>query len=209
VELLRRAVASSDLERRRIAADLHDGPLQRLASLSFDLHGEAEMLQPAGAPAGVALRAGADQARDTIRELRALLVDIYPPTLREEGLAFAIGDVAAALTAAGTSADVDIPEALDISYEVEALLFRVAQEALRNVRSHADARHVEVSVRHERGTARLVVIDDGRGFVPAGEQREGHFGLRLMEDLARDAGGELRIDSAVGRGTRVTLEVPA
>jgi two-component system NarL family sensor kinase len=206
VELLRRAVASSDLERRRIAADLHDGPLQRLASLSFDLSAEAEL---STRPTGTALRAGAEQARDTIRELRALLVDIYPPTLREEGLAFAVGDVAAALEAGGTTADIDIPEALDISYEVEALLFRVAQEALRNVRAHAQARHVEVSVRHERGAARLVVADDGRGFAPAGERREGHFGLRLMEDLARDAGGELTIDSGMGRGTRVTLEVPA
>src|SRR5205807_8313089 len=71
VALLRRAIASSELERRRIAADLHDGPLQRLASLAFDLSAEADMV-PVGASAGAAtaLRAGADQTRDTIRELR-------------------------------------------------------------------------------------------------------------------------------------------
>src|SRR5205807_9377979 len=124
--LLRRAVASSELERRRIAADLHDGPLQRLASLAFDLSAEAD-LQPAGAPAA-ALRAGADQTRDTIRELRTLLVDIYPPALREEGLPGAIDDLAAALIADGVSVTVDIAPTLDLPEDTEALFFRIAQE---------------------------------------------------------------------------------
>jgi two-component system NarL family sensor kinase len=205
--LLRRAIASSELERRRIAADLHDGPLQRLASLSFDLNAEADLLT-AEKPAATALRAGASQTRDTIRELRALLVDIYPPTLHEEGLASAVGDLGASLVADGTSVAVDIPGAFDVPYETEALLFRVAQEALRNVRSHAVAGHVDVWARRNRGTATLVVSDDGRGFTPETAGRTGHFGLRLMEDLSRDAGGVLRVDSAPGRGTRVTLEAP-
>jgi two-component system, NarL family, sensor kinase len=206
--LLHRAIASSELERRRIAADLHDGPLQRLASLSFDLSLEAELHGEDAAASG-ALRAGAGQTRETIRELRSLLVDIYPPTLSDEGLKAAVGDLAAALVAEGTAVDVDIPEALDVAYDVEALFFRVAQEALRNARAHAEAAHVEVAVHRNGGDATLVVADDGRGFDPAPDGPAGHFGLRLMEDLSRDAGGDLHIDSAPGQGTRVTLEVPA
>jgi signal transduction histidine kinase len=206
--LLHRAIASSELERRRIAADLHDGPLQRLASLSFDLSLEAELHGEDALAAG-ALRAGAGQTRETIRELRALLVDIYPPALSDEGLKAAVGDLAAALEADGTTVDVDIPEALDVTYAVEALLFRVAQEALRNARAHAGAARVEVAVRRDGDEARLVVADDGRGFEPGPQGPAGHFGLRLMEDLSRDAGGDLHIDSAPGEGTRVTLEVPA
>jgi two-component system, NarL family, sensor kinase len=206
--LLRRAVASSELERRRIAADLHDGPLQRLASLSFDLSVEAD-LQTEHEPAALALHAGAGQTRETIRELRALLVDIYPPTLRDEGLRAAVDDVAATLAAEGTAVEVDIPPMMGVSYEVEALFFRVAQEALRNTRAHALARRVEVTARRHGSTASLIVADDGRGFAAGEEAAEGHFGMRLMHDLARDAGGELRLDSAPGAGTSVTLEVPA
>jgi two-component system, NarL family, sensor kinase len=205
--LLRRAVASSEVERRRIAADLHDGPLQRLASLSFDLSAEAEMLA-AEQPAACALRAGATQTRDTIRELRALLVDIYPPTLRDEGLAVAVDDLTTSLVGDGVLVTVDIPALLDIPYEAEALFFRVAQEALRNVRSHAAASHVDVAVRRDGDMATLVVADDGRGFAAQPGGREGHFGLRLMEDLTNDAGGALQVDSAPRAGTRVTLEVP-
>ena len=207
--LLQRAIAASELERRRLAADLHDGPLQRLASLSFDLSVEADLHKEGDA--ATALRAGAGQTRETIRELRGLLVDIYPPALRDEGLKAAVDDLATALAADGTEVRVDIPEALDVAYEVEALFFRVTQEALRNVRAHADAGRVEVAVRHEGRDATLAIADDGRGFTAGGQDgsRDGHFGLRLMEDLARDAGGALRVHSAPGHGTRITLEVPA
>ena len=207
-ELLRRAIASSELERRRIAADLHDGPLQRLASLSFDLSVEAG-LHVEHPPAAVALSAGAGQTRDAIRELRALLVDIYPPTLRDEGLKAAVDDLAAALVADGTQVGVDIPETMGVAYELEALFFRVTQEALRNTRAHAGAHRVEVTVRRHGTTASLVIADDGRGFSGEPGSQDGHFGLRLMKDLARDAGGELTVDSTPGRGTTVTLEVPA
>jgi two-component system NarL family sensor kinase len=207
--LLRHAIESSEVERRRVAADLHDGPLQRLASLSFDLSTEAELVAAHGPPGvDTALRAGARQTRETIRELRALLVDIYPPTLREEGLAAALSDVAAALTGDGVEVVVDVDPDAALPYETEALFFRVAQEALRNAKRHAGARSITVRVWRAEATARLVVADDGRGFA-ARDAAEGHFGMRLMEDLARGADGRLDVESAPGVGTRVTLEVPA
>ena len=72
---------------------------------------------------------------------------------------------------------------------------------------HADAKHVRVEVGAENGRARLVVEDDGRGFPPGQSQDGEHFGLRMLGDLARDAGGELEIASTPGRGSRVSVEV--
>ena len=94
----------------------------------------------------------------------------------------------------------------------EALLFRVAQEAVRNVRAHADARRLDVSVTTGDGRVTLEVADDGRGFTPAeapaANAPEGHFGLRLLADLARDSGADFELVSAPGAGTRVRLEAP-
>src|SRR4051812_20820671 len=206
-DLLRHAIESSELERRRVAADLHDGPLQGLASLSLDLSAEADRLASGdGSGAEAALRAGAGKSRQTIRELRGLLVEIYPPTLREAGLASALEDLTSPLAARGVGVTVDVPGSLALSYEHEALFFRAAQEALRNADRHAGAKRVSVLARSDGATARLVIADDGRGFLCEEGGPSGHFGLRLMEDLARDAGGELRIEAAPDRGTRVTLE---
>ena len=100
---------------------------------------------------------------------------------------------------------------LEMPSATEALLFRVAQEALRNVIAYADASEVSVKVDVEDSTARLLVADDGRGFGPDVRDRrreEGHLGLSLVEELARQAGGTLTIESRKGAGTRVSLEVP-
>jgi two-component system, NarL family, sensor kinase len=93
---------------------------------------------------------------------------------------------------------------------VDALFFRVAQEALRNVTKHAQAKGVSVTVERDADLATLVVADDGRGFDPAAAeavQRQGHVGLRVLGDLVHDAGGELTIDSTPGEGTRVRAQV--
>ena len=91
---------------------------------------------------------------------------------------------------------------------MEALFFRTTQEALRNVMKHAGAKHVDVAVGRTNGRATLTVRDDGRGFDPS-SRPEGHFGLRILSDLAQEAGGELSVDSASAQGTTVRVEVPA
>jgi two-component system, NarL family, sensor kinase len=95
----------------------------------------------------------------------------------------------------------------------DALVYRVASEAIRNVRAHADASRVRVSVaRPQVEIVRVVVEDDGGGFGPEVRDRragEGHLGLSLLEDLARQAGGSLTVQSSPGQGTRVELEAPA
>ncbi|MEA2126627.1 MAG: two-component system, NarL family, sensor kinase, partial [Solirubrobacteraceae bacterium] len=206
--LLRRAIDASALERRRIAGDLHDGAVQNLAGVSYGLSAVIGEL-PAGSPARSAVEMGASETRRTVRELRTLLVDIYPPVLRRSGLAAALSDLLDGFSAGGLEVRLDARPDLELAPEVEELLFRVAQEALRNVRRHADARTVVVSVDVTEHSALLEVSDDGRGFEPGGaHESNGHFGLRVVGDLVRDAGGELEVISAPGQGTIVRVEMP-
>lgn len=207
--LLRRAIDASSMERRRIAGDLHDGVVQNLAGVSYGLSAAAEEL-PAGSSTRVAVEEGAAEARRTVRELRSLLVDIYPPTLRRSGLEAALADLLDGIRSGGCEARLSVPPGLALPEEIEALLFRAAQEAVRNVRRHAGANTVEMRVKADAETAAIEVFDDGRGFdgnaVDSGAN--GHFGLRVMGDLVRDAGGSLEVASEPGAGTRVRAEVP-
>jgi two-component system, NarL family, sensor kinase len=137
--------------------------------------------------------------------LRTLLVDIYPPDLHRTGLHAAVRDLVAPLGARGIDASVDVPD-VSLPESVETLLYRCAQESLRNVVLHSKASHVDVRVELEDGLARLTVADDGEGFeLPA---EEGHFGLRLLGDLARESGGRLDVRSSPGAGTKVRIEAP-
>jgi signal transduction histidine kinase len=164
-----------------------------------------------GEEARGALRRAAAETRETIRELRTLLVDIYPPTLQRSGLSAALNDLVAPLRAAGIAVSMALPDELVLPGDTEALLYRVAQEALRNARTHGQATMVDVTVDAVQRTAVLCVVDNGRGFCPeeANQSRESdHFGLRLMRDLADHAGGTLTVLSSPGHGTLVRLEVP-
>jgi two-component system NarL family sensor kinase len=209
--LLLRALAASDTERRRIASDLHDGVVQDLAGTSYALAAAADRIDGQAPEVSDALRDGARQTRRSIRQLRSLLVDIYPPDLHRAGLAAALSDLVAPLEARGVQARVDLPPGLRLEPDAEALMFRTAQEALRNVMAHSEAQRVDVSVILENSHAGLTIADDGRGFTPDVAQAardDGHLGLRVLADMAHDAGGRLDIDSEPGRGTRVSLEVP-
>jgi two-component system NarL family sensor kinase len=202
--LLRRAIEASDVERRRIARDLHDGVVQDLAAVSFSLAASAE---GAPAPYDAELREAAAETRHGIGQLRTLLVDIYPPELHRAGLEAALTDVLASASARGLETDLEVDSDTPLRPETEALLFRVAQEAIRNSVKHSGAEHVSVSVQATDGRARLEVGDDGRGFDPTTAGGDGHFGLRAVEELVREAGGELEVDSKLGEGARVTVEV--
>jgi two-component system NarL family sensor kinase len=202
--LLKRAIDASDVERRRIARDLHDGVVQDLAAVSYSLAAAAE---GAPAPYDSNLRTAAAETRHGIGQLRTLLVEIYPPELHRAGLSAALADLLGTASGRGLETSLDFDPDLRLEPETEALFFRIAQEAVRNAVKHAGAESVTVRVSATAAGARLVVEDDGRGFDPAVAGGEGHFGLRVLEGLAHDAGGELEIDSAPGSGTRVTVEV--
>jgi signal transduction histidine kinase len=210
--LLANAVTSSRRERRRVASYLHDGPVQELAGLAFSLAPVADGAESRGADADAAVvRNVIDRLRGTVRDLRALLVDLHPPILAAAGLEAALRDLISPLAARGTKAELRVDGHDRLGPDTQALVYRVAQEAVRNVIAYADATTVEVEVDVEDSTARLLVADDGRGFAPEVRERrrlEGHLGLSLVEELARQAGGRLTVDSRDGAGTRVRLEVP-
>lgn len=209
--LLQRAIDSSNVERRRIAGDLHDGPVQQLAGLSMSLAAKADTLAAVDPGAAKVLRDAASRTRHGVRSLRSALMGIYPPTLERAGLAAALSDLAAPLSQYGLDVQLDVPSDLTLPPEVEALLFRACQEAIRNVVSHADAHRLQLHVAAENGVVVLQVVDDGRGF-SAERQTEAHadkhLGLRLLSDLARDANGTFELDTAPGEGTRIRLQVP-
>jgi two-component system, NarL family, sensor kinase len=194
--LLRRALDSSALERRRIAQHLHDGVVQDLAGVSYSL-------AAAGMPDAAA------STRRAVRELRAMLIGIYPPSLQRAGLEAAVSDLLAPLSARGIAVQTEIPSDLALDPETEELIFRGAQEALRNVAKHADPSRVVVSVSRSNGSVVLAVRDDGRGFDPgaAGVADASSLGLRLLEDLVDERHGRLEARSGPDRGTIVTMEL--
>src|SRR3954451_1777058 len=210
--LLLRAVDASQTERRRVARDLHDGPVQDLAGVSFSLAAAAERLRTSAPEAAEELTRAASATRASMRRLRSLLVEIYPTSLARSGLAAVLDDVVAPARARGMDVELDVLDGPRPPLEIETLLFRAAQEAVRNAVTHADARRLEVEVVRRDGHIRLRVADDGRGIDAerAARKREaGHLGLSLIADLAREAGGTVEVGGRAGGGTEVLVEVPA
>ena len=233
-DLLQRAVDAGDVERRRIAARLHDGTVQDLAGLSFTLAGLSARARADGAADDAEqLDSAAGQARDAVRGLRSLLVDIYPANLTRTGLAPALADQIAALPS-GIEARADVAEIADLDPEVQAVVYRIAREALANAAKHSGADHVTVTLLRERNSGLpegeggrerageragdragerageevvLTVTDDGTGFDPDAVET-GHMGLRISSDLAESVGGRLTVAGGPGTGTTVTVRVP-
>jgi two-component system, NarL family, sensor kinase len=210
--LLRRAVEATDAERLRIARDLHDGVVQDLAAASYSLVGAGKRATSAGHDEEAeALELGADALRRGIRSLRTLLVELYPPSLHRTGLAEALRDLLDPLAGRGIKAELQVEGEVSVSGETAELVFRVAQEAVRNVAEHAAAGSVEMRLASSDGKVELTVADDGVGFDIAslrGRPAEGHVGLLLLRDLVQTAGGTLDIDSTPGQGTRLRLGAP-
>jgi signal transduction histidine kinase len=205
-EALQRSLDMSDRERRRIAGDLHDGPVQELAGLSMRLSAAAEGTDDEQQQA--VLRESAGAVRGSVRTLRSAIVGVYPPNLEAAGLGPALEDLTSRLPREGLEVTLDIEDPAGYGPVANQLLYRVCQEALRNVEKHAGASHVSVRVGRVGSTATLEVTDDGRG-IDAQGAAEGHLGLRIVEDLVRDADGSLTVDAPPGGGTVVRVEVPA
>lgn len=211
--LLASAAEASSLERRRIAADLHDGVVQDLAGVAFGLAPLTEDAQRRGdEQEAAALREATARLQQGVRDLRTLLVEIHPPNLATAGLEVALSDLLSPLQSAGIDTKLEIDEAAaEPGGEADILVYRVAREAIHNAQVHAEAQSVRVEVSRSPAATRLVVADDGRGFSTAereASEEGGHLGLKLLEDLTAQVGGELGIDSQPGEGTTLTLEVP-
>jgi signal transduction histidine kinase len=215
-ELLQKAVDASESERRRIARDLHDGVVQNLAGMAFSLMATATKMKHETSTDGESeligvLERSAEETRLAMKELRTLIIEIAPPTLRREGLHAALLEILQTLKSAGTKTRLELPSNMRLRPDRASLIFRVAQEVLRNVSAHAEAKHVSVVLKEDGGNAVLSIVDDGKGFSAddvARRRAEGHVGTSAIVELAEEVGGSLEIDSARGKGTRVTLVVP-
>jgi two-component system NarL family sensor kinase len=216
--LMERALAASDSERKRIAASLHDGVVQQLVAASFIAAGQAQRAAADGDDGRAAsLQSVAATVRDSVAGLRSLLVDIYPPSLRSAGLASALHDLASGASGhdAVVVADIDAEVAEAAPERQQEVMFRIAQEALRNALRHAEAGHITLRLAAgPDGAAVIEVADDGRGFDATGVDGkgaagEGHFGLRLMTDAATHGGGRLDLLSGPGAGTRIRYQAGA
>jgi signal transduction histidine kinase len=212
--LLVSAVEASSQERRHIAADLHDGVVQDLAGLAFGLAPLAEEAERRGERAeAAALHEATETLRQGVRDLRTLLVEIHPPNLESAGLEVALSDLLSPLAAAGIETQLHVDGATAPGCDNDALVYRVAREAVRNAQAHADPKSVRIEVtRPMLNTTRLVVTDDGGGFAASDRERraeDGHIGLTLLEGLVAQASGTLSVRSQRGKGTTVELEVPA
>lgn len=208
--LLQQALDASELERRRIASDLHDGVVQDLAGVSYSLSASARQMDDTAGAELLELSAG--HVRSSIGALRTLLVEIYPPNLATEGIESALTDLADTARSRGLDVDLNV-EGLEMGLPsaTAQLLYRATQEALRNVVRHARAASVRITAVTIDGTARLSIVDDGRGFdVQSARSRSdgGHLGLRGLEGLLGDVGGRMEIISSPGTGTILVVEIP-
>jgi signal transduction histidine kinase len=197
-------------ERTRLARDLHDSVSQTLYGLALSAEAAARTLA-AGEFGGAAdqVRELRETALQAQREMRLLIFELRPPLLEQEGLAASLrarlGEVEAR-SGLATSFAVEGEKHLPIAIEAE--LDRIAQEALNNTLKHAHASRIAVRLHVDDGCAELAVADDGVGFNATARRSDGGLGLRGMEERAARLGGRLVVESAPGRGTRVTAEVP-
>jgi signal transduction histidine kinase len=199
----KRIVATQDAERRRLERNIHDGAQQNLVALTVKLRLATSLAKrdPERARASVkALESDSDQALET---LRALASGIYPPLLREQGLAAAIRAEVAKLPFSVTL-QADHLERYPV--EVEAAVYFVCLESLQNVTKHARASRVEINLRSSTHELSFEVSDDGTGFDVARDARGS--GLRNMMDRIEGMGGRLEIRSAANGGTTVSGTVP-
>lgn len=211
-KLLEQMVRSTEEERRRIALELHDRPIQHLTALDYTLEtlrmrmgGRDELVEEA-------LRRAQRRVREDIQELRNVMTELRPPVLDERGLEFAVRnhvDSTRAESGIACTFESRLGGRLDPASEI--VLYRVAQEALSNVVRHSRARHAWVTMRQDDGAAVLEVRDDGVGMDPIdvrGAVDAGHYGLVTMRERIEMAGGTWELVSHPGSGTIVRAVVP-
>ncbi len=195
-------------ERARIAREIHDTLAQALTAIALHLDGAVRNLDSRPQRARARVVRALEVARESLEAARRSVLDLRTAPTAGKPLPEALAALGRALTAE-TGVRVHVRAAGDhaLAPRIESELFRIAQEALTNVRRHAHAKEVEITLRSTPRRIRLSVRDDGQGFTP-GTVPEGRLGLVGMHERAQLLGGWLRVTSARGRGTTVTASVP-
>ncbi|NPA06731.1 MAG: HAMP domain-containing protein [Chloroflexi bacterium] len=212
-DLLNRLISAQEEERKLVAYDLHDGLIQTLVGAHLSLNNYLMLRKQSPDQAEDLLRQALQDLQQAIREGRRLIQGLRPTVLDDLGLALAVQEVIEAMASEqGWQVDLDIQVPRRLPPSVEITAFRIVQEALNNVRKHANARRVRVSLTVRDGRLYGLVQDDGRGFDPEQVAREAGeraaVGLHSMRERARLLGGEWHIQSQPGAGTTVTFWLP-
>jgi two-component system sensor histidine kinase DegS len=210
---LRQIIKAQEDERKRIARELHDDTAQALVVLSRRLDALDAFREQLPEPAVQRLEELRGFADDTLQGVRRFSQDLRPPVLDDLGLLPALEWLTADLMQDEIQAELKVlGDRRSLSPEVEVLLFRIAQEALRNIKKHARASNVLVKVEFRDAKVRITVRDDGRGFqLPKAVDslaEVGKLGVIGMQERAQLVGGSLNIQSELGKGTVVVAEVP-
>ena len=213
-ELFRRTVSAQEEERARLARELHDDTLQVLAGIWAGLLGTEQLMTVNPQKARAQLAQLASMSSHAIDELRRLILDLRPAVLDDMGLVAAVRWYVGAM-------DGRLPSEVEVTAEnlesrlpapVETILFRIVQEGLSNVSRHAQASRVTVRLRSQTSGIQLEIEDDGTGFDPTTTMRIRPtlpgWGLVGIQERVSLAGGEFRIDSSPGKGTRLSVLIP-
>lgn len=201
-------------ERKRIARELHDDTSQALFALSRQLDNFTRSNTKLTTDTVTFLKDLREQVNTTLEGMRRFTQELRPPMLDDLGLLATLRwEVSDFEKRSGTKADLIVKgNERRFATEVELLTFRIIQEALRNVEKHAEASKVEVEIEFGEGKTGILVADDGKGFDPgeslADLPRLGKLGLAGMEERVRLLNGRIKIESALGKGTRVAVELP-
>ncbi|HET9966548.1 MAG TPA: PAS domain S-box protein [Rubrobacter sp.] len=210
--LIGKLITAQEEERRRVAHDVHDGLAQTAAAAHQHLQAFARHNPPGSARGQEELDEALQLVREVVGEARGVIHDLRPTVLDDFGLAAAVRLQVQTLRSEGL--EVGLEEALGderLPPEVETTLFRVAQEALANVRKHARSSTVRVVLDRSGRAVRLMVRDEGRGFIPDEAARSNgpgeRVGLSGMRERLSLLGGRFELQSEPGSGTTVTAEV--
>ena len=203
-DALRRVVQAQELERARLARELHDETGQALASILLGLRQLEDSVET-----DEARKATADLRElvvATLQDVRRLAVELRPSALDDFGLVPAVERLAATVSAP-SGPTVDVAARLGdtrLGQETETVLYRIVQESLTNIVKHAAAGHVSITLVRKAASAVVVVEDDGSGFDP-----DGTLGIAGMRERVALVGGKLTLETSPGAGTTLVAEVPA
>lgn len=211
--LLEKVVHAKEQERLQVAADLHDGAIQRLASMGLTAELVRRRLERGdGGSAGKLLEQLTDELGEEVDELRRVVFELRPPVVEEMGLVRALQAYAAEFhERAGIRCALDADPDLTLDPARETTLYRVVQEVLTNVAKHAKARSVHIMLRFVADAAELTIHDDGVGFDASTLSElvdQSHFGLAGIRERVDLVGGHFRITSRPRKGTTVSVSLP-
>ena len=211
-ELRRHIHHSMENERKILAQELHDGPMQDLHSISFQI---AAIIDDASDEVRQQLELIWDTVKELNKELRAISYNLRPPALSKFGLARSIKSHADELSAKYPDLTIHLNLVSDhnmISEEVSIALFRIYQHSIMNVIRHAGATEATVTLNMDGDVVTLEIEDNGSGFVVPEKWislvRGGHYGLAGTSERVHDLGGIFKVDSELGKGTHILVKIP-